>query len=54
MGQKTRQKFVTLECSVCGEYNYRTSRNPRTTKRLELRKYCKRCRRHTPHKERRR
>jgi len=54
VAQKTRQRYVTLECTVCSEYNYRTPRNPRTTKRLELSKFCNRCRRHTPHKERRR
>ena len=45
---------MTLECTVCGEYNYRTPRNQRTTEKLALSKYCWRCRKHTAHKERRR
>nr|PZM91139.1 MAG: 50S ribosomal protein L33 [Pseudomonadota bacterium] len=49
MGNRT---IVTLECSVCKERNYTTDRNKKTqTDRLVLSKYCKRCRRHTEHKE---
>lgn len=43
---------ITLKCSVCGELNYRTEKNKRnTTERLELNKYCPKCRQHTAHKE---
>ncbi len=49
MGNRT---IVTLECSVCKERNYTTDRNKRTqTDRLALSKFCKRCRKHTEHKE---
>ncbi len=45
---------VTLECTACKERNYMTSRETKSGKRLELKKYCRRCRKHTLHKERRR
>lgn len=43
---------ITLACEVCKERNYVTDKNKTNTRdRLELKKYCNRCRRHTPHKE---
>ena len=47
MGQK-----VILTCSECLSRNYTTTRNRKTrTERLELVKYCKKCGKHTLHKE---
>ncbi len=44
--------IVTLECRECRHRNYTTTKNKRTTPdRLEFRKYCPFCRRHTVHKE---
>jgi len=44
--------IVTLQCTECNERNYTTSKNRRNDPgRLELRKYCPRCRRHTLHRE---
>ena len=46
-----RQK-KTLVCSECGEESYRVSKNVKnTTERLEISKYCPRCKKHTTHKE---
>ncbi|MBE3576805.1 MAG: 50S ribosomal protein L33 [Limnochordales bacterium] len=43
---------ITLECTECKNRNYRTTKNKRNDPdRLELRKYCPVCRRHTVHKE---
>lgn len=43
---------ITLKCTVCGEQNFRTEKNKKnTTERLELNKYCPRCRKSTLHKE---
>ena len=43
---------VTLVCSVCSEENYRTPKNKRNTpERLELKKYCPKCKKTTDHKE---
>ena len=48
---EARQR-ITLKCTVCGEENYRTEKNKRnTTDRLELSKFCSRCRQSTAHKE---
>jgi len=44
---------VTLECQQCKSQNYRTSRERSQGKRLQLRKYCPKCRKHTVHRERR-
>ena len=44
--------LVTLACSVCGEANYRVSKNIKnTTDKLKLNKYCPKCGHHTEHKE---
>ena len=43
---------VTLACEECKRRNYQTNKSRRNTPdRLELRKYCHWCHRHTPHKE---
>jgi len=42
---------VTLECTKCGNKNYRTSREIKKTPKLDLKKYCKYCRSHEKHKE---
>ncbi len=43
---------ITLACTECKERNYLTEKNRRNDPgRLELRKYCPRCRRHTLHRE---
>lgn len=43
---------ITLACSVCKERNYITKKNRRNNPdRLELKKYCPRCKKSTEHKE---
>jgi large subunit ribosomal protein L33 len=43
---------VTLACEECKRRNYQTNKSRRNSpNRIELRKYCRWCRRHTPHKE---
>jgi large subunit ribosomal protein L33 len=60
VGSKTKdvRLNVTLECTECrqadhpGVWRYSTSKNRRnTTGRLELKKYCKYCRKHTAFRE---
>lgn len=41
---------LTLECTECKRQNYRTSREAKGEK-LEIVKYCRFCRKRTPHKE---
>ncbi|MBD3276871.1 MAG: 50S ribosomal protein L33 [Candidatus Aegiribacteria sp.] len=44
--------IVTLACQECRRRNYTTTKNRRTTtSRLELKKYCKFCKKHTLHRE---
>lgn len=42
---------VALACTVCGSRNYMIVENPQRTERLEVRKFCKHCGKHTLHKE---
>lgn len=43
---------ITLKCTVCDEENFRTEKNKKnTTDRLELNKYCPKCKKTTLHKE---
>jgi len=46
------QEIITMSCPECKERNYSTTKNKKNDpERLELKKYCRRCRKHTPHKE---
>ena len=52
MAKKEERVIITLACSECRERNYVTEKNRRNdSERLELRKYCPRCRVHRPHRE---
>ncbi len=52
MAKAVNRELVTLECTICNRKNYRTSKNKKnTTERLELKKYCRHCRKVTIHKE---
>jgi large subunit ribosomal protein L33 len=52
MAKKAIRQVSTLACTECQERNYTTEKNRRNdTKRLELKKYCKRCHVHTLHRE---
>ncbi len=44
--------IIHLACEVCKRRNYTTKKNKKnTTKKLELKKYCKWDKKHTVHKE---
>ena len=44
--------FITLGCIECRERTYPTSKSRRNDpQRIELKKYCPRCRIHTLHRE---
>ncbi len=52
MAKKGDRVIITLACSDCRERNYVTEKNRRNdADRLELKKYCRRCRRHSLHRE---
>lgn len=51
-GKKGVRPVVTLACSECKERNYTTEKNRRNDPaRIELKKFCSRCRAHTLHRE---
>ncbi len=44
--------IVILACGECKRKNYPTTKNKkRTPAKLEFKKFCRFCGRHTPHKE---
>jgi len=46
------RQLVILACSDCKNRNYTTSKNKqKAPDRLEMKKYCKFCKKHTAHKE---
>ena len=42
---------IVLQCTECKSRNYTTTKNKKTTERLEFRKFCRRCRCHRAHRE---
>jgi large subunit ribosomal protein L33 len=43
---------ITLSCTECKQRNYMSTKNKKSTPgKLELKKFCRFCGRHTPHKE---
>ncbi len=48
----SQDNLAKLECTQCHTINYHDHRNKKTVKtRLEMKKHCKRCKKHTLHKE---
>jgi large subunit ribosomal protein L33 len=44
--------IILLQCTECKNRNYSTMKNKKnTTGKLEIKKYCRSCRKHTMHKE---
>ena len=42
----------TLKCTDCGEENYIANKNKKEhPERMEIKKYCWKCKKHTVHKE---
>lgn len=55
MAKKGKREQIYLKCTVCKDLNYNSSINPQNKKdqkkKLELKKFCKRCRKSTAHIE---
>ena len=50
--RKTMRVKITLACSECKQRNYDTKKNKKNDPdRLEMKKHCRFCRKHTLHKE---
>ena len=48
----SQDNLVKMECSECKRVNYFSRKNKKILKeRMQLKKFCKHCRKHTPHKE---
>ncbi|MFH2137944.1 MAG: 50S ribosomal protein L33 [Candidatus Omnitrophota bacterium] len=46
------RELITIICTVCKNKNYHSTKNKKKhTEKLELSKFCRSCRKHTPHKE---
>lgn len=49
---KFSENLIGLKCSACKRRNYYTRKNKKTSEsKLELKKYCQWCRKHTKHTE---
>lgn len=48
----SQDNLIKFECTVCKHVNYHSNKNKKTLKnRLELKKFCTWCNKHTVHKE---
>ena len=48
----SQDNLIKLECSECHHINYHSRKNKKIVKnRLELKKFCKWCKKHQLHKE---
>lgn len=46
------REIITLECNQCKSRNYTTTKNRKKhSERLEMKKFCPRCRKHVLHRE---
>jgi len=48
----SQDNMIKLECTECKRVTHHSTKNKKNNKaRLELSKYCKFCKKNTPHKE---
>jgi len=51
MAAKKKKQIIKLQCTVCKSVNYFTHKTKQTEGKLNLKKHCPVCRKHTEHKE---
>ncbi|HNU95790.1 MAG TPA: 50S ribosomal protein L33 [Candidatus Magasanikbacteria bacterium] len=52
MPSKNADNMIKLECTECKRTNYFSNKNKKILKnRLEMKKHCLHCKKHTVHKE---
>lgn len=52
MAKKEQRILIALVCTTCKTQNYITKKNKLNDKeKLVMKKYCRRCKKHTEHKE---
>jgi large subunit ribosomal protein L33 len=48
----TRENIAKMACEICKSVNYYTTRNKKKLKeKLQMKKHCPKCKKHTLHKE---
>lgn len=48
----SQENIAKMRCDVCKRVNYQSTRNKKKIKeKLQLKKYCSKCKKHTLHKE---
>ena len=48
----SQDNMIKLECTECKSINYHSHKNKKVLKeRMEINKYCSKCKKHTLHKE---
>ncbi len=48
----TRENIAKMACEICKKVNYYTTRNKKILKeKLQMKKHCPKCKKHTLHKE---
>jgi large subunit ribosomal protein L33 len=45
------KKKIVLACTECLSRNYQSDKHTQEAERLELKKFCKKCNKHTVHRE---
>ncbi len=48
---KRAERLIRLKCSVCKRVFYAHKNKKKVERKIELKKYCPKCRKHTLHKE---
>ncbi|PIR70231.1 MAG: 50S ribosomal protein L33 [Candidatus Niyogibacteria bacterium CG10_big_fil_rev_8_21_14_0_10_42_19] len=47
-----QKNLIKLKCNACNRINYWSSKNKKLVERkIEIKKFCKWCKKHTTHKE---
>lgn len=48
---KKKKPFIKMQCQECKNINYFSNKSKGVEGKLELKKFCNNCRKHTVHKE---
>jgi large subunit ribosomal protein L33 len=51
MATKDKKNIIALACEECKEVNYTQFKSNNFKEKLIINKYCKKCKKHTNHKE---
>ena len=48
---KVKRNIIAFKCEECNMKNYTTFKSKALTEKIEKKKYCSKCQKHTVHKE---